>query len=66
MSSSYSVRTLRWSSFVTSLVACSSQANLNQDLDVVILVVHECLEPLFFNFIHLDLSRYHRFWFDFP
>ena len=42
-----------------------SQANLNQDLDVTILVVRERFEPLFFDFVHLDLSRYHWFWFDF-
>ena len=38
-----------------------SRADLNQNFDMIVLVMYQCLEPVLFDLIHLYLLRYHRF-----
>ena len=48
------------------LVLRYSRADLDKNLDMVIFVVYECLETLFFDFLHLDYPCYRWFRFEFP
>ena len=48
------------------LASGKSQSNMHKNLDLIVLIMHQCPEPLFFDLIHPNLPRDHRFRFQIP